>query len=149
MSDLKIHQNPTVETKFLEYPETVYPRMAALRELVLEVAAETEGVNALEETLKWGEPSYIAKKGSTLRMDWKAKAPDQYALYFKCTSKLVPTFQEIFGDLFRYENTRAILFGLEEDIPREELKTCIRMALTYHSVKHLPLLGWEGNDPKS
>lgn len=24
-------------------------------------------------------------------------------MYFKCTSKLVPTFKEVFGDLFKYE----------------------------------------------
>ena len=64
----------------------------------------------LEETLKWGEPSYLVKKGSTIRMDWKVKTPDQYAMYFKCTSKLVPTFRELFGDLFKYEKNRAILF---------------------------------------
>jgi hypothetical protein len=30
----------------------------ALRELVLQVAATTEGVGELEESLKWGEPAY-------------------------------------------------------------------------------------------
>ncbi len=47
-----------------------------LRHLVLETASETEGVNKLEETLKWGEPSYLTKNGSTIRMDWKKSKPD-------------------------------------------------------------------------
>ncbi len=85
--------------------------------------------------------SYLAKKGSTIRMDWKAKAPNQYAMYFKCTSKLVETFKEVYGDIFKYEKNRAIVFDLEDEVPKEELKECIRLALHYHSLKHLPLLG--------
>lgn len=40
--------------------------MQFLRELVIETAGETHGVDVLEETLKWGEPSFITKNGSTL-----------------------------------------------------------------------------------
>ncbi|MFY0650663.1 MAG: DUF1801 domain-containing protein [Cyclobacteriaceae bacterium] len=115
--------------------------MLYLRRLVLETANEIEGLGEVEETLKWGEPSYLAKKGSTLRMDWKEKTPDQYAMYFKCTSKLVATFQLVFGDLFKYEGTRAIVFNMDDEVPEAELKQCIKAALTYHKVKHLPLLG--------
>ncbi len=140
MSTLNIRQNPAVETKFNTYPKEVAPKLHHLRELVLKVAEES-GITELEETLKWGEPSYLAKKGSTLRIDWKAKAPKQYAMYFKCTSKLVSTFREIYGELFKYEKNRAIVFDVEDDLPTEELKECIRLALTYHSVKHLPHLG--------
>lgn len=108
---------------------------------MLKTAGEIEGLDTIEETLKWGEPSYLTKHGSTLRMDWKEKKPDQYAMYFKCTSKLVPTFQMVFGDRFNYETTRAIVFGLDEEIPVEDLKKCISMTLRYHKVKNLPLLG--------
>jgi len=114
--------------------------MLALRALVYDVADEL-GLDDLEETLKWGEPSYLTKKGSTLRMDWKMKKPLQYALYFKCTSKLIVTIKEVYGDFFNYETTRAIVFSLEDKVPIEELKVCIRLALTYHTVKHLPRLG--------
>jgi len=112
-----------------------------LRKLIVEVATESDTISAMEETLKWGEPSYLTKKGSTLRMDWKARAPDQYAMYFKCTSKLVETFKVVHGDTFRYENSRAILFRLEEAVPGAALKSCISAALHYHSVKQLPDLG--------
>ena len=115
--------------------------MLRLRDLVLETASEIEGIEALEETLKWGEPSYLTKHGSTLRMDWKAKKPKQYALYFKCTSQLVPTFRTLFDDSFTYEANRAIVFKLNEMIPEEQVRQCIKMTLTYHKIKHLPLLG--------
>ena len=83
----------------------------------------------------------MVKKGSTIRIDWNKKSPNQYAMYFKCMSKLVTTFKEVYGDIFNYENTRAIVFKLNEKILENELKECIEMALTYHSVKNLPRLG--------
>ncbi|MFK8164960.1 MAG: DUF1801 domain-containing protein [Lewinella sp.] len=138
---LKIKTDPRVEPKFETYPPEVKERLLYLRKLIVEVAAESDIISAIEETLKWGEPSYLTKKGSTLRMDWKARAPDQYAMYFKCTSKLVETFKVVHGDTFRYENSRAILFKLEEEVPVAALKSCISAALHYHSVKQLPDLG--------
>ncbi len=114
--------------------------MANLRRLVIEAAEEIEDLTNLEETLKWGEPSYLTKKGSTLRMDWKQKTPNQYQLYFKCTSKLVETFKMVYGNTFNYEKNRAIVFQLDDKIPETELKKCITAALRYHSVKQLPQL---------
>lgn len=137
---MHVNQTKDVDTKFANYPKAVKPKMAHLRKLVLQTAEEL-GIEQLEETLKWGEPSYIAKKGSTLRMDWKEKKPEQYAMYFKCTSKLVDSFKVVFGDTFNYETTRAIVFKLEDKIPEKELKKCIAATLQYHAVKHLPLLG--------
>lgn len=53
-----------------------------MRALLFEIAAATDGVGEIEETPKWGEPAYVTKNksGSTVRMDWKQKAPDHYAL---------------------------------------------------------------------
>ena len=138
---MEIISDPKVRTVFNNYPTVVRKQLNYLRKLVLETAAEIEGVNKLEETLKWGEPSYLTKYGSTIRMDWKEKKPDQFAIYFKCTSKLVPTFKTIYGDKFNFEDNRAIVFKLQDQIPETELKHCIALALTYHKVKHMPLLG--------
>lgn len=125
---------------FSSYPPLPKERLTQLRKLILETADEI-GLKDWEETLKWGEPSYLAKHGSTIRIDWKEKKPDKYAMYFKCTSKLVPTFQLAFGDLFNYETTRAIVFKLDDEVPEKELKECIKAALRYHKVKKMPLLG--------
>ena len=91
--------------------------------------------------MKWGEPSFLTKNGSTLRMDWKAKTPAQYAMYFKCTSRLVDTFKLIFDSTFEFEGKRAIVFQLNQKIPELELKECIKASLTYHKVKKLITLG--------
>ena len=141
MNDLSLKSNSEVESVFNNYPDSVRDKMLALRELVIETAKETDGIDALEETLKWGEPSYLTKIGSTIRMDWKPKSPDQYAIYFQCTSRLVETFKLIFSDTFHFEGKRAIIFQLKDEVPKEELKLCIRAALTYHKVKHMMTLG--------
>jgi hypothetical protein len=138
---MELTSDPKVATIFENYPKGVKEKMLHLRDLVLNTALETMGLEKLEETLKWGEPSYITKNGSTLRMDWKEKTPDQVAVYFKCTSKLVSTFKAIYKDKFNFEGNRAIVFKLNENIPEKELKHCMEMALTYHKIKNLPLLG--------
>ena len=127
MGELKVKTNTKVDAVFANYPDFVRDKMQALRELVLETAEETEGVYQLEETLKWGEPSFVTKDGSTLRMDWKEKTPDQYAMYFHCSSRLVDAFR--------------LVFKLNQKIPKAELKECIKATLTYHKVKQLITLG--------
>jgi Domain of unknown function (DU1801) len=141
MKDLQIKINPEVKFVFDNYPDSVRNKMFALRELVLETAREIDGITNIEETLKWGEPSYLTKNGSTIRIDWKSKTPSQYTMYFKCTSRLVDVFKKIFNNRFNIEGNRAIVFQLNDNIPTEDLKYCIKAALTYHKVKHLPTLG--------
>ena len=138
---MKTFSNPAVAEVFAGYPKPIREKMLFLRRLVFDVARETEGVGEIEETIKWGEPSYVAKGGSTLRMDWKESNPRQYAMYFHCQTKLVDTFRELYGDQFHYEGNRAVLFHEDDEIPIEALKHCIALTLTYHGRKHLPMLG--------
>ena len=138
MSSFFLHQTKDAQSVIDSYPEHVSDRLYVLRQLILDCTEELESITELKETLMWGEPSYLAKKGSTIRIDWKAKNLDQYALYFKCTSKLVTTFKEIYGDTFEYENNRALVFQMDQTIPTEEIKQCIKAALTYHTVKEFP-----------
>ena len=141
MNKVQLKVDPAVDKVFKSYPEEVRSKLIYLRKLILDTADGLEGIGILEETLKWGEPSYLVKKGSTIRIDWKKNKPNQYAMYFKCTSKLVPTFRMLYNDLFQYEGNRAIIFQLNDHIPDIELKKCISAGLTYHKVKHLPALG--------
>ncbi|MCB2207684.1 MAG: DUF1801 domain-containing protein [Bacteroidetes bacterium] len=143
MKALEITTDPEVELLFNKYNKRVRQKLLNLRRIILETANESEEIKSMEETLKWGEPSYLVKNGSTLRIDWKEKKPEQYAMYFKCTSKLVPTFKAIYQRTFEFEGNRAIVFQMNAEIPKAELKNCIRIALTYHKVKHLPLLGMD------
>lgn len=141
MPKLNITSSPEFENKIANYPELVRDKLQFLRALVIETASEIPEIENLEEKLKWGEPSFVTKKGSTLRMDWKKRSPQQYQMYFKCTSRLVETFKLVFGDFFNYEENRAIVFQLDQEIPVAELKQCIKATLIYHNVKEDLTLG--------
>ncbi|MBK8503174.1 MAG: DUF1801 domain-containing protein [Saprospiraceae bacterium] len=141
MKRISIKQNPAVKSKFESYPKDIKGKLNYLRDLILNTASEIEDIHEIEETLKWGEPSYLVKKGSTIRIDWKSKSPNQYAMYFICNTSLVETFKMVYGDLFKYEKNRAILFDLDEKVPEGQLKECIAMALKYQSLKNMPFLG--------
>jgi hypothetical protein len=128
-------QSPQVAAHFDRYPAVAKKKMLALRELVFAVAAQTPAIGALQETLKWGEPAYLTPQthsGSTVRMDWKPKAPEQLAVYFNCNTSLVDTFKSLFPKDFEYEGNRAIILKLSEPLPKKELHFCIAASLTYH-----------------
>ena len=137
----QVMSHPGVQEKFDSFPADFRKRLLFLRELIFDTATETDGVGNLKETLKWGEPSYLVKGGSTIRIDWKKTAPKQYAMYFHCGTKLVDTFKELYQDKFEFEGNRAIVFQADDDIAVDPLKHCISLALTYHGIKHLPNLG--------
>lgn len=142
--------NEAVRKKFESYPTKIRAKLEYLRSLILEVAHNTEQVGDIEETLKWGEPAYITlpvkgkatdpsikvKKakapGTTIRIDWKSKTPNQYALYVNCKTNLIDTYNSLFPGTFIFEGSRALVFELDQALPEEELRICIQMALTYH-----------------
>lgn len=133
--------NPDVAEVFNSYPEHIRTKLLVLRQLILDTAKASKDVVSVEETLKWAEPSYLAKSGSTIRIDWKPSNPDQYAMYFHCKTRLVDTFKELYRDKFQFEGNRAIVFNISDKIPANELSYCILLSLTYHQRKHLPMLG--------
>ena len=138
---MEIITDPQVAHIFKQYPIEIQEKLNLLRSMILETASNIESINIIEESLKWGEPGYSTKIGSTIRIDWKAKKPDEYAMYFHCKTKLVDTFKELYKNTFTFEGNRAIIFKTTDNVPIEELKHCIELSLTYHSIKHLPMLG--------
>ena len=117
------------------YPPAARRDLLRVRELILRTAADTPGVGALEETLKWGEPAYLtaqSKSGSTIRIDWKPKHRDQIGLYFNCRTSLVDTFRSMFPDDFVFEGKRALVLRVGAPLAADALTLCIGAALTYH-----------------
>jgi len=124
--------DPLVAEAFRAFPKAARVRLLGLRQTILDVAAATPGVGALEETLKWGEPAYLTPSGagSTIRLGWKAKMPDEVAIYFICTTDLLGRFRELYPNEFRFGGNRALLFDLGAPVPDAPLRHCIALALT-------------------
>lgn len=124
--------SPLVAAAFKAFPPAARRKLMALRRLILKTAAATKGVGKIEETLKWGEPAYLAKSGSTIRLGWKQEKPGEVAMYFICTTNLVDRFRELYPRELRYAGNRAVLLDVRQTIPQSPLRHCIEMALTYH-----------------
>lgn len=126
--------NAALDAIFEAYPKPVKAKLLALRRLILDTAKTTSGVGALEEALKWGQPSYLtteSKSGSTIRIDQVKAEAGRYAVYFHCQTDLVETFRELYPEL-RYGGNRSILLDAADKLPEAALRHCVALALTYH-----------------
>lgn len=130
-------RNAAVAAVFANYPPRLKSRLLSLRSLIFDTAAATEGVGELEETLKWGQPSYLttqSKSGSTVRIDRFKSDASRCAIYFNCQTDLVATFRETCPKL-SYEGNRAVILDAAAVVDQETIRHCLRMALTYHQRK--------------
>ena len=117
------------------YPAPLRERLIWLRSLIQETAAATEGVGPLEETLKWGEVSYLTTEsgsGTTVRI-----APDkrsgQPAIFVNCRTDLVSRYRTLYPEAFGYDGDRGVVLGAAPD--EAALRHVIALALTYHARK--------------
>lgn len=126
---------PAVAAALAQHAAAIRMRLLQVRDLIYVVAAETDGVGPLTETLKWGEPAYLteaSKSGTTIRLGAIESAPGQCAVFFNCKTTLVATFRVHFGCNFTFEDNRALLIPTVGDLPTEPLALFLRAALTYH-----------------
>jgi hypothetical protein len=124
-----------VDAVFNSYPTPIKAKLLALRRLILDTARTTSGVGILQETLKWGQPSYLTpetRSGSTIRIDRVKSSASQYAVYFHCQTDLVATFRELYPKEFTYGGNRSIILDTAEKIAEPALRHCVALALTYH-----------------
>ncbi|GAC16230.1 DUF1801 domain-containing protein [Aliiglaciecola lipolytica] len=133
--------NPNVIEHIKQCPDIAQEALLCLRELLLNVANNTPEIKHLEETFKWGEPSYITKTGSTLRMDWKPSKPAHISVFVNCQTKLIETFKELYPQELSYVGNREIALPLNKPLPLQVLAHCFELTFKYQKIKHLPLLG--------
>ncbi|MEM9106831.1 MAG: DUF1801 domain-containing protein [Pseudomonadota bacterium] len=131
-------QSTDVKAIFEKYPEPVRDRMLALRELVFLAASQAEGVGTIQETLKWGEPSYLTvspKSGTTIRMNWHPDHPNECSVFFHCQTNMISTCRQLYPEEFQFDGNRRMSFAADEPMPEEAMQHCLALALTYHRRK--------------
>lgn len=126
----------SVKSVIKEASPKMQERLFQLRDLVLEVASESE-IGGVQETLKWNAPAYIAQsgKGTTIRLEHK---DSEYFLRVHCQSRVVDRFRTAGSTGFEFDGTRGLQFKESEKLNGKEkkgIKDFIRLALTYHSWK--------------
>lgn len=135
----EVFENLQVAEIIDKYPAKIRKKLMELRQLIFDTAMSTDHVGKLEETIKWGQASYLtteSKSGSMIRIDKVRNDDKKYAIYFLCQTSLVEGFKDKFKDLFVYEGNRAIIFEIDAKLPISELKECIATALTYKLQKN-------------
>lgn len=97
-----------------------------LRARILACAA-VQGIT-VEESLKWGQPSFKAPQGSPLRIGLPKAGG--FALYAHCATTLISDYAALHPG--RFEGNRAVLFDSVEEARAQPLEALISAALTYH-----------------
>lgn len=123
-----------LQSRIATWPETAQQRLWQCRALFLAVA-EAAAVGPLDETLKWGQPSWRPVKprtGSTLRMDWNPKFPDKVSLFVDCKTDLAARMREIYPDLPVNDGRRHLAIDLAAPLPEQAISHLAEMTLTYH-----------------
>lgn len=135
MAGLRDVREANVRAVFEAYPSEIRAALLGLRGLILDTAAQTEGVGDVVETLKWGQPSYLPARpriGTTIRIDRDTSVSDAYAMFVHCQSGLIDTYRDLYPDTFSFAGNRGLVFRTGASLPRRELAHCIALALTLH-----------------
>mgnify|MGYP001799806908 CR=1 FL=1 len=122
-----------VKAAFDAFPPNARTIGLTLRDLIFAVAAETPGVGQIEETLKWGQPSYLTpetKSGSTLRIGVPKNG--DAALFAHCATNIISSYASTFPNTDLIEVNLAVVFTTADDIVPMRLRLLIHHALTYH-----------------
>lgn len=129
-------KEPRVKSVFALYPATLRNKLMELRQLIIDTARDSDAVGALTETLKWNEPAYLPTRpniGTTIRINAVKGSDTRYAMFVHCQTTLIETFRQHYSDQLEFEGWRAILFDAQKRFPREQVRHCIALALTYHT----------------
>lgn len=125
--------NEKVQRAFYGYPPHVRERLMALRAVVFDVAEHTLGVGSLEETLKWGEISYLNPAGTTLRIG-TVKGSEKLAIFVHCQTSIVDDLRAELGEAeehrLEFDETRCIRLP-SGVIDTPAVRRCIAKVLTY------------------
>jgi len=53
-------------------------------------------------------------------------------MYFNCQTNLVDTFWTLFPNDLKFKGNRAIVFALQDKVPKGSLAMCVAASFTYH-----------------
>ncbi len=115
---------PEVKAAFDKLPEGPRADLLAVRKMILSAGVE------VEEALRWGQPAYLAKKGTTIRLGLtKAGLP---SVFTHCQSSVMGDVQAVVGGGLNWDGNRGLSWS-QGDLPDEVLRLIIQRALSYHA----------------
>ena len=123
-----MHQlQKSLKTAFDQFPPPERAGAMELRNIIFEEAARL-GVTVVE-SLKWGQPSYLAPNGTPIRIGLPKTGG--FAVYTHCQSSVISDFATLHGSKFKIEGNRAVHFSSISELDAPELRSLITHALLY------------------
>lgn len=122
---------------YARYAPPVRERLQQLRGLILATAQQNAEVGDLQETLKWGQPSFLTlrpKTGTTIRIDKDGVdgvGAADVALFVNCQTSLVSEWRVLYPHL-SFGGNRSVHFPADKPLPEAEICQMVSMALRYH-----------------
>lgn len=129
--------DPKVAAAYDAFPVDSRAIALTLRDLIFSVAWDAPQVGRVQETLKWGQPSYLTpetKSGSTLRIGVAKQGGA--AIFAHCATDIISTYASTFPETDQIEGNRAVIFTSADKIVPKRLRLLIYHGLTYHLKDH-------------
>ena len=117
---------------FGQYPTSVKDRLLEVRALIFQVQQADSDIGELDETLRWGEVSYLtgqSKSGSMVRLAMTRSGDP--AVFFHCGTTLIERFRGQYGHVFEFDSNRALILTRPVAETKAELLDCLRQAFRY------------------
>ena len=136
-SDPREGSDPAVDAVFNAYPKPIKARLLALRRLIASTAARPpKGVGALQETLKWGQPSYPDGGDRERQHDPDRPGEIRPPTSTRSISIARPIWSRLFASSTRrnslWRQPRDSCSNATDDVAGAALRHCVALALTYH-----------------
>ncbi|GGA30547.1 DUF1801 domain-containing protein [Neptunicoccus cionae] len=119
---------PEVQAAFNSFPPAEQEKLLAVRRLIFDSAVAVEA-GAVTETLRWGQPAYLVKRGSSLRLG--VGKTGQAAIFAHCQSSIIGSFATAFGGDFALDGNRAVYLDRVGPEELEKLRFLILHGLQY------------------
>lgn len=120
-----------VRDAFAAFPRPARDTLMAIRTLIYDIA-DTLPVGRIEESIKWGQPSYSTpetKSATPIRLG--VTKSGQAAIFTHCQSSVMSDFRALAPVDLEFDGNRAVHLPHHQPPPLDDLAPLIRAALTY------------------
>ena len=121
----------TARDAFDAFPQPARDTLLSLRTMIYDIAA-TLPVGKIEESTKWGQPSYATpdtKAATPIRLGLSKSG--EPSIFTHCQSTVMGDFRTLAPPTLRFDGNRAVHLPVDDAAVLDELVPLIRAALTY------------------
>lgn len=125
-------QDEKIRAAFSEFDPVIEETLLAARRLILSTAGDLDAVSSIEESLKWGQPSYasVPKTGTPIRLG--VSKSGAATMFVHCQTTLVSDLEADNAHGLKTIDNRAVVLPSGDFADHPGVLSFVRSALTYH-----------------